>query len=182
MNCWPVALQQPSKIQQLFGRKSSPVLALAWVADTLQLQKRHGSLQNAKMPHCNKCLINFKRMQKNLFFSSLYGIVILPPLPKLLHIQLKKTFFSLKSHKRKITAFQLETVLLILRPWTKKAKSFLAVSAQQRVQGIVGTNHPPSFTERYQYACRMEHSHCQQTLRESSLFSLWKRWWWLWGT
>lgn len=79
------------------------------------------------------------------FFSSLYGIVILLPLLKLFLIQLKKRFFSLKSQNRRVTAFQLETVLLILRSWTKKAKSFLPVSTQQHVQWIVGANYPPCF-------------------------------------
>lgn len=41
---------------------------------------------------------------------------------------------------------------------------------------------PVGFMERHQDACRMEHSPCQQMLEESSLFSLWKRWWCLWGT
>lgn len=105
------------------------------------------------------------------FFISLYGIVTLPPLLKLLLIQLKKRLFSLKSRNRRVTAFQLETILPILRPWTKKAKSFLAVSTQQHVQWMVGASYPPSFTERHQDARRMEHSHCQQMLEESSLLT-----------
>lgn len=62
------------------------------------------------------------------FFSSPYGIIILHPLLKLLLIHLKKRFFSLKSQNRRVTAFQLESVLLILRPWTRKAKSLLVHS------------------------------------------------------
>lgn len=111
--------------------------------------------ENAKQPH---------------FFSSLYGIVILPSSQKA-HTVLKE-FFVL-NHRIE------ECQLFTWRPWTKKANSTLAVLAVTQPvdcgSWLYSMQHWPHTPASDLVLKRMlEHSLCKKRLEETGLFSLCK--------